>query len=373
MDIGGGKITIADIDKLKKYPHIDVVTISGLKQDTFEYFIKTYGKQLKAISFFKNKFIEDLSLLGTLPQLEYIYFFANQRVTSLWDMTKNVSLTGLCIMDFSRLTSIKGVETAPALKEFRIGNEVWNTMAIDSFMPLANTKIQKLSFLGKNISDNDLSFLETLPELKVFNFATIVENILLVANDFAQDTIDKWLYLSFRQNGDMILIKAEFSRKSPLPGWSFQNWLLDESKSGGCLVDMHVHDVDVMVWLFGQPEDIQVLTSHKMADFESVYALYRYPEHMVSIIGDWGLHTSFDFRAFYGVTFEKAYVEYMDGVVTVYTNEGKEEVTLPGGDSLLREEIEFIDGVVNGKPFVTANVESVYDTMKLIFREKYGK
>ena len=172
MDIGGGKITIADIDKLKKYPHIDVVTISGLKQDTFEYFIKTYGKQLKAISFFKNKFIEDLSLLGTLPQLEYIYFFANQRVTSLWDMTKNVSLTGLCIMDFSRLTSIKGVETAPALKEFRIGNEVWNTMAIDSFMPLANTKIQKLSFLGKNISDNDLSFLETLPELKVFNFAT---------------------------------------------------------------------------------------------------------------------------------------------------------------------------------------------------------
>ena len=47
---------------------------------------------------------------------------------------------------------------------------------------------------------------------KVFNFATIVENILLVANDFAQDTIDKWLYLSFRQNGDMILIKAEFSK-----------------------------------------------------------------------------------------------------------------------------------------------------------------
>ena len=186
---------------------------------------------------------------------------------------------------------------------------------------------------------------------------------------------DEYIFLKQAIENDTYgkVVKAEFSRKSPLPGWSFQNWLLDESKSGGCLVDMHVHDVDVMVWLFGQPEEVQVLTSHKMADFESVYALYRYPEHMVSIIGDWGIHTSYGFSVYYGVTFEKAYVECKGGVVTVYTNEGKETVTLPDGNELLREEIEFIEGVVDGKSFVTANVESVYDTMKLIFREKYGK
>ena len=174
MDIGGGKITIADIDKLKNYPDTEVVTISGLKQDTFEYFIKTYGKQLKAIRFFKNKFVEDLSLLGTLPHLEYVYFFANQRVTALWDMTENKSLSSLCIEDFSRLTSIRGVETAPALKEFRIGNAIWNTMVLDSLMPLSNSKIERLSFTGRAIVDNDFSFLETLPELKVFDFATNV-------------------------------------------------------------------------------------------------------------------------------------------------------------------------------------------------------
>ena len=172
MDIGGGKITIAAIDKLKNFPATAVVTISGLQQDTFEYFIKTYGKQLKAIRFFKNKFVEDLSLLGTLPQLEYVYFFANQRATALWDMTENTSLTALCISDFSRLTSIKGVETAPTLKEFRIGNAIWNTMVIDSLMPLSNSKIERLSFSGRAINDNDFSFLETLPELKVFDFAT---------------------------------------------------------------------------------------------------------------------------------------------------------------------------------------------------------
>ena len=174
MDIGGGKITIADIDKLKNYPDTEVVTISGLKQDTFEYFIKTYGKQLKAIRFFKNKFVEDLSLLGTLPHLEYVYFFANQRVTALWDMTENKSLSSLCIEDFSRLTSIRGVETAPALKEFRIGNAIWNTMVLDSLTPLSNSKIERLSFTGRAIGDSDFSFLETLPELKVFDFATNV-------------------------------------------------------------------------------------------------------------------------------------------------------------------------------------------------------
>ena len=97
MDIGGGKISIADIDKLKEYPGMEVVTISGLRQDIFEYFIQTYGRQLKAISFFKNKFVEDWSLLGTLPDVEYLQFFANQRIHSL---------IGLCIEDFPNLSSI---------------------------------------------------------------------------------------------------------------------------------------------------------------------------------------------------------------------------------------------------------------------------
>lgn len=54
MDIGGGKIGIADIDRLKDYPKADTLTISGLGQDTFEYFLKTYGKQLRAVRFFKT-------------------------------------------------------------------------------------------------------------------------------------------------------------------------------------------------------------------------------------------------------------------------------------------------------------------------------
>lgn len=188
-DISGGRISVSDIDKLKEYPGADVVTISGLRQDTFEYFIKTYGRQLKAIRFFKNKFIENLSLLGTLPQLEYVVLFANQRVTALWNMAENKSLTGLCIEDFSRLSSVKGIETAPALKEFRIGNAVWSKMIIDSMMPLANTGVEKLAFTGRAIADNDLSFMERLPHLGVFDFPTnlfTTEQVAWIVANFPQ-------------------------------------------------------------------------------------------------------------------------------------------------------------------------------------------
>lgn len=187
MDIGGGKIRYSDIDRLKKFPGAEVVRISGLRQDTFEYFIRTYGHRLKAIDFFKNKLVEDWSLLGTLPGLEYVHFFANQRIESLWDMSNNLSLRGLSINDFSRLHSIEKIGTAPALKYFDIGNAIWDKATVESFLPLAGTGIEELSFTGKRIDDNDLSFLSSMNHLKRFDFSTNMfstEQVAWIAANF---------------------------------------------------------------------------------------------------------------------------------------------------------------------------------------------
>lgn len=188
-DVGGGTIYIDDIDVLKSYPNVDTVGISGLHQYTFEYFIKTYGHQLKAIRFFKNKMVEDWSLLGSLPNLEYVSYFANQRITSLWDMSGNTSLKGLAIENFSRLHGIKGIEKAPALKYFDIGDAIDRTTVIDSFMPLAGTQIEHLRFSGKAIEDNDLSFLNDMKSLKSFDFATnlfTTEQVAWIVANFPQ-------------------------------------------------------------------------------------------------------------------------------------------------------------------------------------------
>ncbi len=169
-DIGGGKLTREDVDVLAQHPEADTVVVSGLNQDTFEYLIATYGKQLRAIRFWKNKAIEDLSPLGTLPQLEYVYYFFNQRVTRLWDMSGNTALSALGLDDFSRLHTIEAVRTAPQLREFAIGDAVWPGAVIDSFMPLGGTEIERLSFSGKAISDNNFSFLSAMPRLREFDF-----------------------------------------------------------------------------------------------------------------------------------------------------------------------------------------------------------
>ena len=169
-DIGGGRITERDIDVLKKYPYLHTVTVAGLHQDTFEYFIRKYGEQLRAIRFFKNKLVEDWSLLGTLRGLEFIYWFHNQRVERLWDMSGNRALKGLALDDFSRLHDLSGVERAPTLKYFHIGDKVWPKTVIDSLAPLRGTAISTLAFEGRKITDVDLSVLWDMPYLTEFNF-----------------------------------------------------------------------------------------------------------------------------------------------------------------------------------------------------------
>ncbi|MCH5267190.1 MAG: hypothetical protein J1E62_02500 [Lachnospiraceae bacterium] len=169
-DVSGGKIQIRDIDKLANYPEVKSVTILGLRQDTFEYFIQTYGKQLRYIKFFKNKAVEDWSLLGTLPELECVYWFHNQRITKLWDMSQNHALRAVELNDFTRLHDLSGVEKAPALEWFGFGDAVCYTSELESLKPFINTKIKRIDFYGNKIRDMDISFIPDMPNLEVFNF-----------------------------------------------------------------------------------------------------------------------------------------------------------------------------------------------------------
>ena len=186
---GDFRVTLADIDQIKNCPDADVVHVVGLQQDTFDYFVKTYGKQFKAISLANISPVKDLSLLGTLPQLEYLRLSVNYKASLLWSMEGNISLTGLCLEDFTKLSSIREIRTAPALRELDISNHMWMTMVIDSFKPLSGMRIERLVFNGKAIADNDLSFVEHLPNLKSFDFPT---------NMFTTDQV-AWIVANFPQ------------------------------------------------------------------------------------------------------------------------------------------------------------------------------
>ena len=154
-EVGGGRITIEQIDAIRQYPDAKSIIISGLEQKTFEYFISEYGNQFQSISFWKNKSVENLSMLSELEHIEFITYFFNQKVTKLWDMRKNKKLKGLQIDDFTRLHTIDEIEYAPALEVFNIGNAVWSKMKIESFKPVAKSMITRFSWYGDKVNDSD--------------------------------------------------------------------------------------------------------------------------------------------------------------------------------------------------------------------------
>ncbi len=158
-EVGGGVISFEQIDTIKDFPDSKSIIISGLKQDTFEYFVNTYGKQFQAITFWKNKGVSDLSVLSSLSDVEYISYFFNQKVNKLWDMTNNKKLIGLSLTDFSKLHSLAGIEKAGSLEYFDIGDRVEARMEIESFKPIVNTNIKHFSWSGKKVQDNDFGCL----------------------------------------------------------------------------------------------------------------------------------------------------------------------------------------------------------------------
>lgn len=164
-------LTMAQVDVLKEHPEATEVLVGGLDQETFEYFVDTYGQQFRVIHFWKCPLITDFSRLERLTQVEYLLFFWNQRVSHLWDMSRNVNLKGISFDDFTRLRTLEEIPLAPGLEELYFGDRIWNAFVAESLKPLAGAKMLRiLRFTALRIVDNDITPLAEIPNLEVLEF-----------------------------------------------------------------------------------------------------------------------------------------------------------------------------------------------------------
>lgn len=102
------------------------------------------------------------------------------------------------------------------------------------------------------------------------------------------------------------------TRLSGPPLWSWTNWLMDEARSGGALIDLHVHDIDWVTCLFGRPKAVYA-NGVRRADRGGVcqvLAAYEYDGVSATAEGSWALPTSFGFQMGFRVLFENAAVVY---------------------------------------------------------------
>lgn len=169
---GRGRITEWDVEELRKYPYVHTVVVEGLQQETFEFLIRKYGPQLRAIRFLKCRQVEDWSLLGTLPGLEFLCWQGNERIGALWDMSGNKMLQGLALSGFSELHELSGLERAPALQYFSFGDAACPTATVNSLACLAYTGIRWLTVMGETVKDEDITFVTKMPRLETFDFPT---------------------------------------------------------------------------------------------------------------------------------------------------------------------------------------------------------
>ncbi|MCX7705909.1 MAG: Gfo/Idh/MocA family oxidoreductase [bacterium] len=184
------------------------------------------------------------------------------------------------------------------------------------------------------------------------------------------------------------LITITCTRLSPKPTWGWQNWLLDKERSGGALFDLHIHDVDYILYLCGQ-KPISLYSRGTFSSEEGyihVFTTYNFPDGMTAFAeGGWDMTSNFPFEMKFIAQFEKAVVDFDSAsspTLTVYYADGRidrpqlERKTsqVSGGNisdlgGYFFELNYFIDHVVHNKEFQVITPEDAVNSLKIVLKE----
>ena len=180
------------------------------------------------------------------------------------------------------------------------------------------------------------------------------------------------------------IVNANFRRISPRPDWGWNDWLLDYTLSGGAAQDLHIHDVDYVLSLLGEPKAFYSIKNTTGEKNSYINTLMQYDDCAVTVEGTWDLPSSHPFQATFRVVFENAVVENADGKFMLYTAEGaseislvKKELTSTGGTGgnisdlggYYNELVYFCDCAKNGAPIEQAELSSAAESLRFLMKE----
>jgi predicted dehydrogenase len=145
-----------------------------------------------------------------------------------------------------------------------------------------------------------------------------------------------------------------------MPNWSWDGWMQDPKRSGGVACDLHIHDLDFMVYALGAPKSHKSYrTQYPGKDY--IFATYDYGDFFVNIEAAWygsphPFHSGFSFQ------FEKAVITWDKAFKAIYLENGEiidlsqPEPEALGGMNIMntpsheREFKYFVDCIKAGKP-----------------------
>lgn len=129
------------------------------------------------------------------------------------------------------------------------------------------------------------------------------------------------------------VLSGTMTRLSSIPQWSFDDWMTDEKRSGLVPFDLHIHDLDFMVYAFGKPQHA-FRRRVKRPDQDYLMAIYDFDGFSILSEATWYAPKTVHFNASFRFQFEKAVViSGSEGLIVHEKDGGKIKVGSPEGDS----------------------------------------
>ena len=176
------------------------------------------------------------------------------------------------------------------------------------------------------------------------------------------------------------MISATFKRVSPsIDGNAWENWFMKSELSGGALLDLHLHDTDLVRYFFGRPEAV---TSFGMKGFRSdngidhVFTRYDFgDDSLVVAEGGWESAKTTPFEMSFQIVCEKGTVRLSESGYKIMWEDGLIEEPKPGSGQLptgWHVEIDyFLSSILEGKkPDRYLTTEEIRDSMAIIEAEE---
>jgi len=177
-------------------------------------------------------------------------------------------------------------------------------------------------------------------------------------------------------SGDLGTPKSfHFQRLSGMPSWGGpESWFLQSEKSGGCLFDLHVHDIDFAHYLLGHPQAVHTRGLNlESGTNAAVISQYHYDNVMCTIEGSWLSH--FGFKMKYSAVYENGQLEYdssLSPTLKLWRNgqSDPEVIEVPQTDGYVEQYTYFVECLEQDKKPERVSPESVRYSIELALKER---
>lgn len=155
------------------------------------------------------------------------------------------------------------------------------------------------------------------------------------------------------------LLTASMTRLGSYPAWSWDGWMMDEARSGLVPFDLHIHDLDFLVYAFGAPGDMHVHRSRR-PEQDYLQVVYDYPGFFVTTQASW-YAAPYPFTSAFRFQFERAILACEQGECILYETDGTirnltgeatgetGSINLPKSDAYANEIRYFKDCILEGR------------------------